>query len=188
GAGGGVEHVAHEREPYRVARLATPVTKFSRGDSVSDTAKKPHHHKKVVTVLEPEDEYTHEPDAAENYNEAMYLNAFDVDQEVGGWYRLGSRVNEGYAEMTVCLSLPGGRVGFVYGRAQIDSDDKMEAGGLSIEVVEPFKQLKVRYQGKVCLLDEPGQMADPRTAFKENPWVECEVDLDYRGVSPMYGG
>lgn len=155
---------------------------------MSDTAKKPHHHKKVVTVLEPEDEYTHEPDAAENYNESMYLNAFDAAQEVGGWFRLGNRVNEGYAEMTVCVYLPGGRVGFVYGRPQIDTNDKMEAGGLSIEVVEPFKHLKVRYQGKVCLLDEPGQMADPRTAFKENPWVECEVDLDYRGVSPMYGG
>lgn len=151
-------------------------------------AQKPHLQRKVVTVLDPEDEYTHEPDAAQNYNESMYLNAFDAAQEVGGWFRLGNRVNEGYAEMTVCVYLPGGRVGFVYGRPQIDSNDEMEAGGLSIEVVVPFEHLKVRYQGKVCLLDEPGQMADPRTAFKENPWVECEVDLDYRGVSPMYGG
>jgi hypothetical protein len=144
--------------------------------------------KKTVTVLEPEDEYTHEPDPVPNYNESMYLNAFDAAQEVGGWFRLGNRVNEGYAEMTVCVYLPGGRVGFVYGRPQIDTNEKMDAGGLAIEVVKPFEHLKVRYQGKVCVLDEPAQMADPRTAFKENPWVECEVDLDYRGVSPMYGG
>ncbi len=148
--------------------------------------------KKIVTVLEPEDEYTHEPDEATNYNESMYLNAFDVDQEAGGWFRLGNRVNEGYAEMTVCVYLPAKdgkrRVGFVYGRPQIETNDKMDAGGLSIEVVEPFTHLKVRYQGKICLLDEPRQMADPRTAFKTNPWVECEVDLDYTGVSPMYGG
>ena len=144
--------------------------------------------RKIVTVLEPEDEYTHEPDEASNYNESMYLNAFDLGQEVGGWFRLGNRVNEGYAEMTVCVYLPGGRVGFVYGRPQIESNDKMEAGGLSIEVVTPFEHLRVRYDGKVCLLDDPGQMADPRSAFKENPWVECQVDLDYRGVSPMYGG
>ena len=32
----------------------------------------------IVVVLEPEDEYTHEPDEAENYNESMYLNAFDL--------------------------------------------------------------------------------------------------------------
>ena len=30
--------------------------------------------------LEREDEYPHEPDDAVNYNESMYLNAFDLDQ------------------------------------------------------------------------------------------------------------
>ena len=142
----------------------------------------------IVTVLEPEDEYPHEPDAAENYNESMYLNAFDAAREVGGWFRLGNRVNEGYAEMTVCIYLPGGRVGFVYGRPAIDTNEKMEAGGLSIDVIEPFQHLKVRYRGKVCVLDDPGEMAEPRVAFKSNPWAVCEVDLDFRGVSPMYGG
>ncbi len=50
-----------------------------------------------MTVLEPQDEYPYKPDAAANDNESMYLNAFDVDQEVGGWFRLGNRPNEGYA-------------------------------------------------------------------------------------------
>ena len=143
---------------------------------------------KVVTVLLPEDEYPHEPDAAENYNESMYLNAFDAEREVGGWFRLGNRVNQGYAELSVCIYLPGGRVGFTFARPPIETNERMEAGGLSITVVEPFEHLQVRYRGKVCLLDEPRQMAEPRVALKENPWVECEVDLDYRGVSPMYGG
>ena len=80
--------------------------------------------RKIVTVLEPEDEYTHEPDEASNYNESMYLNAFDLDQQLGGWFRLGNRVNEGYAEMTVCVYLRDGRVGFVYARPQIDDNDK----------------------------------------------------------------
>ncbi len=143
---------------------------------------------KIITVLEPEDEYTHEPDPVPNYNESMYLNAFDLGREVGGWFRLGNRVNEGYAEMTVCVYLPGGRVAFSYQRPAIENNDQMRAGGLHIEVVEPFEHLRVTYRGKVCVLDEPGQMADPRTALSSNPWVECEVDLDYRGVSPMYGG
>ena len=76
----------------------------------------------------------------------------------------------------------------MYGRPHIDTNDEMHAGGLPIEVVEPFEHLRVTYDGKVCLLDEPGQMADPRAAFKDNPWVPCEVELDVRGVSPMYGG
>ncbi|MEZ5298261.1 MAG: hypothetical protein R2697_18915 [Ilumatobacteraceae bacterium] len=128
----------------------------------------------LTTVLLPEDEYPHEPDAAANYNESMYLNAFDLEREVGGWFRLGNRVNEGYAELSVCAYLPGGRVGFVYARPPIDTNERMEAGGLSIEVVTPFEELRVRYDGTICVLDEPRRMADPRTAFKENPWLACE--------------
>lgn len=142
----------------------------------------------IVTVLEPEDEYTHEPDAAENYNESMYLNAFDLGLQAGGWFRLGNRVNEGHAEMSVCIYLPDGRVGFMYDRPKIDNNDEMKAGGLSIRVVEPFEHLVVRYEGRVCLLDNPGDMANPREAFRNNPMVDCSVSLDYRGVSPMYGG
>lgn len=144
--------------------------------------------RRVITVLEPADEFPHEPDPVPNYNESMYLNAFDPAREVGGWFRLGNRVNEGYAEMTVCIYLPGGRVGFVYGRPEITSNDAMDAGGLRIEVLTPFEHLRVTYRGRVCLLDEPRQMADPRRAFTENPMVDCVVDLDVRGVSPMYGG
>ncbi len=142
----------------------------------------------IVTVLLPEDEYTHTPDDVENYNESMYLNAFDLGSQAGAWFRLGNRVNEGYAEMTVCIYLPDGRVAFIYDRPKIDDNDAMDAGGLRIEVVEPFEHLRVQYAGRICLLDDPGQMADPRTAFKNNPMVDCSVSLDYRGVSPMYGG
>lgn len=143
---------------------------------------------KIVTVLAPEDEYPHEPDEAANYNESMYLNGFDAERGVGGWFRLGNRVNEGYAELSICTYLPGGRVGFTFARPEITTNEKMDAGGLTIDVVEPFEHLKVTYRGKVCLLDQPRDMAEPRRAFKENPWVDCEVDLDHRGVSPMFGG
>jgi hypothetical protein len=61
----------------------------------------------------------------------MYLNGFDVDQEVGGWFRLGNRANEGSAEMSVCLHLPGGRVGSTFGRPKVDTNTEMRAGGLA---------------------------------------------------------
>jgi hypothetical protein len=144
--------------------------------------------RKIVTVLEPEDEFPHEPDAASNYNESMYFNAFDLEREIGGWFRLGNRVNEGYAEMSVCLYLPGGRVGFMFGRPAITTNAEMAAGGMRIDVVEPFEHLRVTYEGNVVVLDEPSQMADPRTAFRENPHLAAKVELDFRGVSPMYGG
>jgi hypothetical protein len=31
-------------------------------------------------------------------------------------------------------------------------------------------------------------MADPKKAWRENPSLPCTVELDYEGVSPMYGG
>ena len=60
--------------------------------------------------LEPRDELPHTPDAAENFNECVYANGFDARLQMGGWMRLGNRVNEGYAELSVCLYLPDGRV------------------------------------------------------------------------------
>ena len=143
---------------------------------------------KIVTVLRPEDEYTHEPDPVSNYNESMYLNGFDLERELGAWFRIGNRVNEGYAEMTVCIYLPDGRVGFLYGRPEITNNDEMRAGGLEIKVEKPFEHLTINYDGKVCLLEEPKQMTNPRVAFRDNPFVDCSVRLDVTGVSPMYGG
>jgi hypothetical protein len=138
--------------------------------------------------LEPEDEYTHTPDAAQNYNESMYFNMFDPVKKVGGYFRIGNRPNEGYAEMTICIYLPDGRVAFMYGRPKIDGNAKMNAGGLKIEVIEPFKKLRVTYDGNACVLTDPSEMAHPGRAFKNNPQLACKIALDYEGVSPMFGG
>ena len=138
--------------------------------------------------LDPKDEYTHTPDAASNYNESMYFNMFDPDRKVGGWFRIGNRPNERYAEISVCLYLPGGRVGFIFGRPQITGNAEMNAGGLKVEVIEPFKRLRVSFEGNVLLLANPNDMAEPSKAFRNNPLVPCSVMLDYEGVSPMFGG
>jgi len=140
------------------------------------------------TRLAPEDEYPHTPDAAANYNESMYFNMFDPVQRIGGWFRIGNRPNEGYAEMSVCLYLPGKRVGFMFGRPKIAGNTEMNAGGLKVEVIEPFKRLRVAYEGKVLVMDDPNDMADPSSAFKKNPSLRAKVTLDYVGVSPMHGG
>lgn len=138
--------------------------------------------------LEPRDEFTHDPGTAKNYNESMYFNLFDHTKKAGGWFRIGNRPNERYAEVSVCLYLPDGRVGFMFGRPEITGNERMEAGGLKVEVIEPFKRLKVSYSGKVLLLDKPFEMADPRVAYRNNPQVACSVELEFIGQSPMYGG
>lgn len=138
--------------------------------------------------LDPQDEYMHELESASNFNESMYFNVFDPREQVGGFLRLGNRANEGYAELTTCLYLPDGRVAFMFHRPEISNNDAFDAGGTRFDVVTPFEELRTRYDGKVALLDDPLQMADPRKAFTENPWVSASVDLVHRGVSPMFGG
>jgi hypothetical protein len=142
----------------------------------------------LKTRLEPQDELPHDPGEAKNYNESMYFNVFDPRTKAGGWFRIGNRPNERYAEISVCIYLPDGRVAFTFGRPTIEGNAEMNAGGLKVEVVEPFKRLRVTYSGKALLLERPHEMADPRAAYKSNPQVPCSVQLDYEGVSPMYGG
>jgi hypothetical protein len=140
--------------------------------------------------LEPQDEYMHELGPEPTFNESMYFNVFDPSERIGGWFRCGNRANEGHAEMTVCLYLPDGRVAFMYQRPKISNNDAFDAGGVRFEVVTPFEELRVSYSGKVVMLDEPLQMADPKAAFTSNPYEDCEVDLTYtgQGASSMFGG
>jgi len=147
--------------------------------------KVPHGYK---LLLKPEDDFNHEPDDVSNFNESMYFSVFDPATRVGGWYRLGNRVNEGQAEMSICWYLHDGRVAFMAGRPRITTNEVMDAGGLRFEIVEPLEHHRITYQGKVCLLERPHEMADPGRAFRENPIVEARMEIEHTAASPCPGG
>jgi hypothetical protein len=107
---------------------------------------------------------------------------------MGGWVRMGNRPNEGYAEMTVCLYLPDGRIGFIYKRPHIDGHTAHDAGGLAFEVIAPYEEHRITYTGKVCVLTNPREMSDPRAAFENNPFEPCEIDLNLKAVAKPWGG
>ncbi|CAB4704601.1 MAG: hypothetical protein F2659_07075 [Actinobacteria bacterium] len=140
--------------------------------------------------LDPSDEYMHELGPESNFNESMYINCFDPTHQVGGWFRIGNRANEGYAEMTVCIYLPDGKVGFMFKRPTITNNDAFNAGGLTWTMVKPFEELRIDYSGKVVVLDDPLQMANPKEAFTNNPYAECEVHITFtgKGKPSMFGG
>src|SRR5690349_24699645 len=123
--------------------------------------------------LEPADDYLHAVEVASNFNDSRYYNFFDPGAGMGGWTRMGNRPNEQYAEMTVCLYLPDGRVAFMFQRPAISGNTELNAGGLKIEVVEPFKHLRVTDEGKALVMTEPHDMADPKVAFANNPRLPC---------------
>ncbi len=118
----------------------------------------------------------------------MYFNAFDTPSGLGLWLRLGNRPNEGHAQMSCCVYLPDGRVGFTHGRPKISDNQAMNAGGLRIDVIEPFKHLRVCYEVELLLKEQPLALADPGSAFKRFPKKPALIELEFEGVSPMYGG
>ena len=142
--------------------------------------------------LSEQDEFPHPVDDAVNFSESMYFNLYDPKQRVGGWFRIGNRPNEGYAEMSVCLFLPGGEVGFMYARPKITANDKHEAGGLKFTVDEPFKRFSQSYRGEILLLKNPGDMIDPKAALfiigTEMDFVEDEMESGFVFRNPNEKG
>lgn len=142
----------------------------------------------VVMKLVPEDDYMHPLEATVNFNESMYFNVFDRANNLGGWFRLANRPNEGKGEMTCCVYLPDGRIGFMFARPERHDNEALDGGGMKFTVVEPHKRLDVGYKGKLCVLANPQDMMNPASAFKTNPTVAAEVALQFDGVSPVFGG
>jgi hypothetical protein len=139
-------------------------------------------------VLLEQDDLMHPNSGESNFNESAYYNFYDRKIGLGGFVRLGNRPNEGYAEMTVSLYLPDGTVGFMFQRPEIKGNDAHNAAGLKFEVLKPFEHHRVSYTGKVCMLKNPLEMAEPAKAFKSNPYMPARLELDYFGVSPGWGG
>lgn len=138
--------------------------------------------------LAPADELSHAPSTDSNFNESVYVNGWDPIARLGGWMRIGNRANEGYAELSVCLYLPGGRVACQFQRPPISDSSGFGVGGLNYQVIEPFKSVAMKYDGEVMVLDDPQILRDPKRMFKTAPRAQCEVDFQLSGVSPMHGG
>ncbi len=140
-------------------------------------------------ILLDDDDYMHPVEDASNFNESAYYNFFHRDAPGhGGWLRIGNRVNEGYAEVTILVYEPDGSIGFNYKRPGIEDNSAHNAGGVRFEVVEPWKEHRATYSGKVCLLKDPLELRDPSKAFKSNPFVATEIDIEWQGLSPAWGG
>lgn len=142
---------------------------------------------RLIGNIKAEDDYTHELGPEENFNESVYFNFFDREQNRGGFVRIGNRANEGYAEMTSIVWNADGSAYFNYAKPEISTNDGWNAGGLTIDVEVPAERVRTRYQGAAVYLKDPRAMADPGKAFKENPRPDITIDLLHEAVGPMYG-
>ena len=102
--------------------------------------------------------------------------------------RLGNRVNEGHAELSVCLYLPGGRIACSFRRPTISANDAFDAGGLSYSVIEPFRSVEIRYDGELFVVDDPEALRDPQALFARGADARGRVRLTFVAESPVHGG
>jgi hypothetical protein len=139
-------------------------------------------------VIHSYDELAHPPGPEVNFNESVYVNGFDAKTGTGGWLRLGNRVNEGHAELSVCLYLPGGRIACSFRRPSISANDRFDAGGLVYTVLEPFRSIEIRYEGELYIVDDPEALRDPQSLFARGADATGHVRLKVVAESPIHGG
>ena len=139
-------------------------------------------------VLKPSDEFNHPVDDLPNFNESVYCSGWDPNLKAGVWMRMGRRVNEGHAELSVLAYLPDGRLACQFQRPDIGSNEEFVAGGLRYEVLEPFQRIRMVYEGELLILDDPEMLRDPKQMFETAPRVQGRMLLEAQGVSPAHGG
>jgi hypothetical protein len=139
-------------------------------------------------VCVPEDDRMHPNTGEGNFNESAYFNFYDPAERLGGFVRLGNRPNEGYAEMTLCLYLPDGRVAFMFKRPKIEDNGRHDAGGMRFVTRTPMQEHEIAYEGSCLLLARPLDLLDPKAAFTAGPYGRAAVALRYDALSDVHGG
>jgi len=133
------------------------------------------------------DELMHEPTDDPQFNESMYFNFVDGGSGFATLVRIGNRVNEGHAEVTVLVYLPGGGAAIHFERSPIADNAALDTGGLRVEVRKPLEHLQLTYAGKAHRLDHGTDLADPKTALGAAPELPLELDLAYESLIDLYG-
>ncbi|KAI9357308.1 kinase-like domain-containing protein [Zopfochytrium polystomum] len=160
--------------------------------------------------LQLRDDYTHsargEP---QNFNESVYCNFHTADGRLGGFVRIGNRVHEGYAEVTVAAfdaesAESDGAAYFYFGRLPIASnngwactvpDDPAaaagEAGIARFSVVRPMRRVRVEFRGVLSRLKKPWLLRDPARLFREQRGevekARADIRIEFVGCGPVYG-
>ncbi|QTI69055.1 DUF7064 domain-containing protein [Gordonia polyisoprenivorans] len=136
--------------------------------------------------MKPDDDYTHELTDEPNFNESMYFQLHDLAAGVGGFFRIANRPNEGRGERTVCIYLPDGRVAFGFDRPAVTTNKRLDAGGLTVTVVEPFQRIDIEFVGRVNILADPQRLEDPKSALSESPVVDCTAEIQFSALAPVF--
>ena len=121
------------------------------------------------------DEGIHDVGTASNWNESRYVDFWDSERRLGGWFRIGNRPNEGYAEMSACVYLPDGawRSSSSGRRSRAT---RCAPAASRWEVVEPWRANRVGYSGEMLAARRSVELTDPKRGVRREPPRDAEVE------------
>jgi len=102
------------------------------------------------------DEYAHEPNEQPDWRESYYFNWVDLDAGVSGFSTIGLLPNASKREFVFALFYNGEREAYFVepdGAVPEDFHDSLSDDVLSYEVINPFKEWRIRYRGKTLKAD-----------------------------------
>ena len=134
-----------------------------------------------------DDDLMHEPGSEPDFNESAYAQFVAPRANFGGFFRLGNRVNEGHAEVTVLVYHPDGGAAVHIERAPIADNSAFDAGGLRFDVLEPLRKVRVTYAGEAHRLARGVDLLDPKQAFTTSPVVPLRLDLEFDTIAQLFG-
>lgn len=133
------------------------------------------------------DEGTHGGEGVPDYNESAYFNFFDPVAKIGGILRTGNRPTQGRREFSVNLKLPGGSLAFRAGHEPSTENLRFSCSGLQFDCEEPTRRWTLKFRGSLTIVAQPTRLAhEPGRLLKSSPTQECEIELEWRAVSPMF--
>jgi len=97
------------------------------------------------------DEYAHKPNERLDWRESYYFNWVDLDTGISGFSTIGLLPNAQKREFVFALFYNGEReVYFVEPHSEFSENlhNSLSDGVLSYEIVNPFKEWRIRYKGK----------------------------------------
>jgi hypothetical protein len=98
-----------------------------------------------VTGLNASDERIHPAGEGALWNDSLYFNCYDPEQQIGVVTRIGILPNQGQANVLL-FAVKGGDVGGLHVRLEPRPDgdwDDLTVGGVRYRVVEPFETCKI---------------------------------------------
>ena len=66
-----------------------------------------------------------------------------------------------------------------------NNNDRWQAGGIDIEIVEPAEKVLTRYNGRHCF-SKPTGYGEPEQRVQNNPSQVIKIDLEHNAVGPLY--